>query len=41
MNRMPLAAYSYIKDIEDKVLTIKKENVKVFIICPGAIYGCG
>ena len=40
-DRKPLEKYSYIKEIEDKVLSIKKENVKIFVICPGMIYGCG
>jgi len=39
--RVPLPRYQYIKDIEDKVLSIKRENVKVYIVCPGIIYGCG
>lgn len=38
---MPLPQYQFIKEIEDKVLAIKRENVKVFIVCPGIIYGCG
>ena len=40
-DRVPLAKYNYIKEIEDKVLSIKRENVKVFVVCPGIIYGCG
>jgi adenylate kinase len=39
--REPLPAYCYIKEIEDRVLSIQKENVKVFVICPGIVYGCG
>ena len=39
--RVPTKEYEYIKAIQDKVLSIKRENVKVFIVCPGVIYGCG
>ena len=37
--RVPLKDYEYIKQIEDRVMAIKKENVKVLIVCPGIIYG--
>ena len=39
--RVPHPQYAYIKEVEDKVLAIKRENVRVLIVCPGIIYGCG
>lgn len=38
---MALPQYQFMRDIEDKVLAIKRENIKVFVVCPGVIYGCG
>jgi adenylate kinase len=39
--RVPLPNYQFMREVEDKVLGIKRENVKVFVVCPGIIYGCG
>lgn len=39
--RVALPQYQFMREVEDKVLAIKRENVKVFVICPGIIYGCG
>ena len=27
--------------MEDKVLSLNKENLKVLVVCPGVLYGAG
>ncbi len=39
--RMPPKEYERIKDIEDRVLQFKKENVKTYVVAAGIPYGCG
>jgi adenylate kinase len=36
-----LPQYAALREIEDKVLELKKENVKVYVICSGITYGQG
>ena len=39
--RIPNQKYRKYKIIESKALSITNPNIKVYIICPGFIYGCG
>ncbi len=39
--RVPVAGYERMKELEDIVLNFKKENVKVFVVCCGVLYGLG
>lgn len=41
MTRMPLEGFEHFKDMEDQVLTLAKENLKVVVVCPGVLYGAG
>jgi hypothetical protein len=38
---VPSSEYERIKEIEDLVLSFKKENVKVYVIASGITYGNG
>lgn len=40
-SRRFLPQYKALKDIEDEVLKVKKENVKCYVICSGITYGQG
>lgn len=39
--RDPIEEYRLIKEIEDEVLSFKKENVKTYVISAGILYGKG
>lgn len=39
--RVPVPGYERMKELEDLVLQFKKENVKVYVICSGVLYGLG
>lgn len=39
--RVPVPGYEKMKELEDMVLEFKKENVKVYVICSGILYGLG
>jgi len=39
--RVPSSEYEEIKRIEDEVLEFKKENVKIYVIASGIMYGMG
>lgn len=38
---MPLPGFEYMKTMEDKILSLNKENLKVYVICSGLWYGQG
>jgi len=37
--RCPLDGFEYMKDMEDKILSLNKENLKVLVVCSGMLYG--
>lgn len=39
--RQPTSEYELIKQIEDEILEFKKENLKVYVIASGVLYGNG
>ena len=39
--RIPVSNFLYYKILENLALSINNPNLKVYIICPGFIYGCG
>ena len=41
MKRAASAEYAKIKEVEDRVLSFKKEGVKTFVISAGVLYGQG
>ena len=41
VNRVASREYAKIKEVEDRVLNFKKENVKTFVISAGVLYGLG
>jgi len=40
-DRIPLEKYKKWKDMEDMVLSLQKENLKVIVVCAGIWYGNG
>lgn len=40
-DRQPTPEYQLIKDIEDELLAFEKENVKVYVVAAGVLYGNG
>ena len=40
-SRVPMEKYQYLKEIEDKVLALQKDNLKVIVVCAGLLYGLG
>lgn len=41
IKRRASAEYTKIKEVEDQVLSFKKEGVKTFVISAGVLYGLG
>ncbi len=41
LKRRASSEYAKIKEVEDKVLNFKKENVKTYVISAGVLYGLG
>ena len=41
LKRKASSEYARIKEVEDRVLQFKKENVKTFVISAGVLYGAG
>ena len=41
MKRRASAEYTKIKEVEDQVLSFKKEGVKTFVISAGVLYALG
>ena len=39
--RVASREYAKIKEVEDRVLSFKKENVKTYVISAGVLYGLG
>eukprot|EP01017_Pseudomicrothorax_dubius_P051364 TRINITY_DN9879_c0_g1_i1.p1 TRINITY_DN9879_c0_g1~~TRINITY_DN9879_c0_g1_i1.p1 ORF type:complete len:398 (-),score=68.09 TRINITY_DN9879_c0_g1_i1:290-1483(-) len=39
--RMPSNSYARMKEMEDKFLALKMENLRNIVICSGVLYGCG
>jgi adenylate kinase len=39
--RSPREKYQKLKELEDLVLSLKLDNVKVFVVCAGVFYGMG
>jgi adenylate kinase len=39
--RQPYGKYQNLKDLEDLVLSLEIENVKVYVVCAGILYGAG
>jgi adenylate kinase len=40
-SRVPAPAYERMKELEDRVLALSRENLKVVVVCSGLWYGRG
>ncbi len=40
-SRVPAEEFAFMKEYEDLVLALNKENLKVIVVCSGLLYGRG